>query len=573
MVYSKILLNNRRNLDYESWTDINWSKILRQVTKLRSQIYLAKLRNDEFRLRELQRIAIRSNSNLLYSIRRVTSINRGKQTGGIDSLVYLTPTKRLNLYRELISYNIVEWKPPPVLRQHIPKPGKKKPRPLGIPTVKDRVFQMVVKNALEPEWEAQFEHSSYGFRPARGTRDAMNRIFRIVSSKKRKWVLDADIRGCFDNIAHEPLLTSLGDFPAKELINRWLKAGYFENESFHTTPLGTPQGGIVSPLLANIALHGMEDILKVRYHKDGYVRSECPFVVVRYADDFIILGNSHEEMLEAKNLLIPWLKTRGLEMAEDKSEIRHTTDGFDFLGWNFRIKPNIQSKSKPWHRAKGKYVTLVTPSQKSIASIKEKLGDLFRKYIGQETRNLIDKANPIIRGWANYHKVVNANETFRELDNFLYEQTVRYARRRHPNKSWTWIKSRYFTTSTKYRRTKTGKISQTINNWTFHATLGSRRWDLLTFRSSELINYYNPNYGRNPLHPADREYYNSRKVKLELQDAKKMVKTLHKRQNGICPECKRELLIEEGWNEPLHVHHILKRSLNVQWEVPTTPTT
>lgn len=501
-------------------------------------------------MRRMQMKAINSKLNLLYAIRRVTSINKGKKTAGMDNLVYLTPAARYTLYEELRTENFLDWTPIGVRRIEIPRPAKS-PRPLGIPTVKDRVVQMVVKNALEPEWEAVFENGSYGFRPGRSTHDAMLRIWRVLSSKKRQWVLDADIKGCFNNIAHDPLLAQLDGFPAQNLTRRWLKAGYFYRKVYHETPLGTPQGGIISPLLANIALHGMESALKVKYHKQGYIRSECPFIPIRYADDFVVMCDTEEAAQEAKEILAKWLAERGMEFAPEKTAIRQVTEGFDFLGWTFRLYRT--KKGKKWLRAKQELTTLVKPSNKSTTSIKNLFKEIWRKNIGMPAWKAITIMNPILVGWANYHKFVNANETFRAVDHFQYLQAVRYARRKHPRKSWKWICDRYFKRTETKKARKTGKDTKAISNWTFSD--GSK--SLVQLRSISLENYVSVSYGRNVYNPADREYFLDRKLN-RLIKKKTAREALYKRQQGICPICGENIAFGD-WDEPLHVHHLIAR--------------
>lgn len=535
-----------------SWSKVSWKEVDKQVSKLQGQIYLARLRGDTPKMRRLQLKMINSQCNLIASIRKVTSTNRGKKTAGIDKLTYLTPERRIALFNELRQSDLCKWNPMSVRRIEIPRPGKA-PRPLGIPTITDRVIQQVVKNALEPEWEGVFEHGSYGFRPARSAHDAMARIWRVLSSKKRRWVLDADIKGCFNNIAHEPLLKAVTGFPAQDLIQKWLKAGYFLKDTFHPTDIGTPQGGIISPLLANIALHGMEEALKVRYHKHGYVRSECKYVPVRYADDFVVLCDSEEEARKAQDILTTWLAERGMEFSPEKTNIRPVEAGFDFLGWTFRLYTNDKVGGEAWKRAKDKLVTLVKPSAKSVQKIKDVIKETFRKYIGRDALMLIQKLNPTLRGWANYHRFINSSETFRDLDNFLYQQLVRYARRKHPKKSWSWIKTRYFKQVTVKRTKKTGKISSASTSWGFT----EKGLSLYLFKGTTLENYSSVGYGRNPLSPKDKDYFADRKSTLTLKKDS-LRYALLERQAGLCPICEADL-IGGDWDEPLHVHHLVHR--------------
>ena len=246
------------------WHKVNWPKAYRQVEKLRCRIFRATQEGDRKKVKNLQKLMLKSYSNKLISVRQAAQLNKGEKTPGVDKIAKLTPAMRGRLVDALAEYK--SWKPTPTRRVYIPKSNGKK-RPLGIPSLVDRCIQGMVKNALEPQWEAQFEPTSYGFRPGRSTHDARQRIFQNIGGERNRkwWVLDADISGFFDNIAHKPLLDKIGNFPAKKLVEQWLKAGYIHNGLFHQTKTGTPQGGIISPLLANISLHGMEEELGVIY--------------------------------------------------------------------------------------------------------------------------------------------------------------------------------------------------------------------------------------------------------------------------------------------------------------------
>jgi RNA-directed DNA polymerase len=265
------------------WDSVNWGKADRIVTNLRQRIFRATRANDLRRVRSLQKLMLRCHSNILLSVRRVTQVNAGKYTPGVDKLVVKTPAARGKLVDRLATYQ--PWRVRPVRRVYIPKRSdSSKLRPLGIPTVIDRCLQAMVKNALEPHWEFQFEGSSYGFRPKRCAQDAIAKVYLLACPHRQKqWVVDADVKGAFDNISHDFLLKALGDVPGRELIRQWLKAGYLEDGRYHETPSGTPQGGVISPLLLNVALHGMEAALGVRYNRRHEISGER--AVVRYADD------------------------------------------------------------------------------------------------------------------------------------------------------------------------------------------------------------------------------------------------------------------------------------------------
>lgn len=279
---------NVTNKKDTNWQTVNWQKANRVVKNLRRRIFKATRIERWKTVRNLQRLLMKTYSNILLAVRRCTQQNQGKKTPGVDGLVVLEPKARGLLVDILKKF--IPWKPLPSKRVYIPKSNGKK-RPLGIPTIIDRCLQAIVLNALEPCWEAQFERTSYGFRPGRSAHDAVEKIFAAVRpNKRKKWVVDADIKGCFDNIDHEFLIDRVGNFPARKLIEQWLKAGYVDNNVFRESTAGTPQGGIISPLLANIALHGMEEALGVRYDYRGL--SIGSRIVVRYADDFVLLCES-----------------------------------------------------------------------------------------------------------------------------------------------------------------------------------------------------------------------------------------------------------------------------------------
>lgn len=268
--------------DYQNWTSVQWPKAHKVVRNLRQRIFRATKAGDLKKVKQLQKLMLRCTSNTLVSVRRVTQVNAGKNTPGVDKVLVKTLAARAKLVNELSTYT--PWKAKPVKRVFIPKSNGKR-RPLGIPTIKDRCMQAIVKNALEPLWEAKFEGISYGFRPGRNCHDAIEKIFLLASPKgKKRWILDADIKGAFDNIDHNFLIKRIGkyQFPAMELIKQWLKAGVMEEGRYMDTNSGTPQGGVLSPLLTNIALHGMERALKIKYNNRG--ESNGPRAVVRYAD-------------------------------------------------------------------------------------------------------------------------------------------------------------------------------------------------------------------------------------------------------------------------------------------------
>src|SRR3989454_3242230 len=373
-----------------NWNAIDWRKANRTVRNLRHRIFRATQEGNLNKVRSLQKLMLKSYSNRLVSVRRVAQINAGKNTPGMDKLVLKTPAARGRMVDTLAHYTL--WKAKPARRVYIPKANNKL-RPLGIPVVQDRCLQAMVKNALEPFWEARFEGTSYGFRPGRSGHDAIEKIFGLARpNKTKKWVLDADIRGAFDHISHEYLLKAIGPVPGRELIKQWLKAGYVEQEMFHTTERGTPQGGVVSPLLANIALHGMEEAIGVTYDYRGQLIGKR--AIVRYADDFVCFCETREDAEQVQKILVEWLKERGLTLSEEKTRIVHLTEGFDFLGFNIRHYPAPQTSRTGWK-------LLIKPSKESVQDVRRKLKDLWRKVQGTKVKGVLGKLNPVIGGWPN----------------------------------------------------------------------------------------------------------------------------------------------------------------------------
>jgi RNA-directed DNA polymerase len=403
------------------WNAINWRKANRIVRNLRQRIFRASAEGNLKKVRSLQKLMLRSYSNILVSVRKVTQINKGKNTPGVDRVLVKTPVARGRLVDEISRFT--PWKAKPVRRIYIPKANGKK-RPLGIPTIKCRCHQAVVKNALEPYWEAKFEGTSYGFRPGRSTHDAIARVYTIARPHcKKKWVVDADLRGAFDNICSEFLLKAIGAFPGRELIKQWLKAGYMEYGTIHKTTKGVPQGSVIGPLMCNIALHGMELALDIRYDKQGKNRSKR--ALVKYADDLVAFCESREDAEEVTQILKEWLDDRGLELSAEKTRICHLSQGFDFLGFNIR---HYRSRN-----AGTGWKLLIKPSKKSVQDIKDRIREIWLRRKGQDVAVILRELNPIIRGWANYYRIGVASRTFRKLDSWMFRRQVRYVNRMHPN--------------------------------------------------------------------------------------------------------------------------------------------
>ena len=417
-----------------SWNDINWCRNRKHVRNLRWRIFEASRRGERRKLRSLQRLALNSRSNRETSIRQVTQINAGRNTPGVDKVTVKTPAARTKILAELATYQ--PWKAQPVRRVYIPKANGKQ-RPLGIPTIQDRCMQAIVKNALEPEWEAQFEPCSYGFRPGRSCHDAIARIYAIARpNKKKKWVVDADITGAFDNIRHETVLNALRGFPGKALVKAWLKAGII-TDKYRSRTEGTPQGGVISPLLANIALHGMEQAVGVTYeNRRNNPGLKGPRALVRYADDFVIFTESEEDAIQARADISQWLKERGLTLSEEKTRIRHLKAGFDFLGFHVRHYPVSNTKTG--------WKLLIKPSKESERTFRYRMKQEWQALVGHNADVVIGKLNPIIRGWGNYFKVGVSQEAFQRLDNWMFHRECRWINRTHPTKGYRWKRKTYF---------------------------------------------------------------------------------------------------------------------------------
>lgn len=519
------------------WNSIDWSHVTTFVRRLRQAIFCAAKEGNLKRVRSLQNVMLRSYENRCMAVRRVTQLNKGRTTPGVDKIVVKTPKARGRLVDELANYQLT--KKCPARRVYIPKANGKM-RPLGIPDITNRAVQAMVLNALEPFWEAKFEDSSYGFRPKRSCQDAIARIFKLACQGGKSWVLDADIKGAFDNIDHDKLMQLIGNFPARELIHQWLKAGYVEFDgSYHDTLAGTPQGGVISPLLANIALHGMEEVLGIKYRKNtrkgtGKVTYELApncVGIVRYADDFVVLCHSKEEAEAVRAKLIVWLKERGLELSEEKTRITHLDEGFDFLGFNIRRYKTLTSK-------KGDKL-FIKPSKKSVKAIKQKLKETFRKYDGRPVEELISRVNPIIRGWCNYFRCSVASRTFNSLDNYLVQLQYRWVRRRHANKSWGWLK-RYWGN---YRKGA---------KWVFgtpECYMMKPSWVLIRRHVvAQRFACWDD--------PVLEQYWEDRDAEKASEILTVKKRQIARQQGFLCPECGQSL----NNGEELHEHHVKLRS-------------
>jgi RNA-directed DNA polymerase len=377
--------------------------------------------------------------------------NQGKKTAGVDGEKSLSPAARLLLARELR----LTGKSKPTRRIWIPKPGTDEKRPLGITVMYDRALQAVVKSALEPEWEAFFEPNSYGFRPGRSCHDAIRQIKNCIQGKA-KFVLDADISKCFDRINHNELLRKLNiKSKVRRQIKSWLKSGVIDQGAFTATSEGTPQGGVISPLLANIALHGLENQINQEFpelykagretwfHKKG-TRFKTPNII-RYADDFVVLHSDKAVVQRCRELISEWLIGIGLELKPEKTRLTHTFNselsedgnaGFDFLGHHIQQYPAGKYRSsKDSHGNILGFNTIITPTKKASKAHNEEIGRIIFKHRSSPQAALIKDLNPVIRGWTSYYSKSDAKSVgeLQRQDNLTYLKLRRWAKRRCGN--------------------------------------------------------------------------------------------------------------------------------------------
>lgn len=489
----------------QQWKSIDWKQAEAEVNRLQARIAKAVQEKKHNTVKRLQYLLTHSYYAKALAVRKVTT-NRGKNTSGIDKELWSTPASKM---KAVLSLTDKGYKAKPLRRVYIDKKGKKAKRPLGIPTMYDRALQALYALALDPASEVMADTKSFGFRKGRCAQDACEYIFTALSrSYSPTWILEGDIKGCFDHISHNWLIQNIP--MDKSVLKQFLKAGFvFENELFPTED-GTPQGGIISPILANMALDGMQKVLADRFHTNRLGNVDIRFKnahkvnLVRYADDFIVTAATKEIAEEAKEIIRNFLRTRGLELSEEKTCITHINDGFDMLGWTFR-------------KFDGKLI--VKPSKKSIKSLVDNLSEtILKRGKAWKQEVLIEKLNQQIRGWTNYHQSVSASKAFAHIDYVLYELLWRWAKRRHPHKGQWWV-------STKYWHQKGNR------SWTF----STEDKELLRVDHIPIIRHTKVRMDANPYF--DTQYFIDRKFEHGMKRLSGRFKHVWKNQKGCCYHC------------------------------------
>ena len=520
-----------KGVDHPEWKNIPWKHIEKRVFKLQKRIYRAAKRGDVRVVRKLQKTLMQSWSARCLAVRQVTQDNTGKKTAGVDGKKNLTPKQRLALVKNLR----LTGKSKPARRIWIPKPGKDEKRPLGIPTIHDRALQALAKLALEPEWEAKFEPNSYGFRPGRSCHDAVGQIY-VSINKQPKYVLDADIAKCFDKINHKALLEKLNTFPTlRRQVRSWLKAGAIDEAQLTPTSEGTPQGGVISPLLANIALHGMEELTK------AVSKTAC---LVRYADDFVVLDKDITVVQRCKEAIEEFLKGMGLELKDSKTRVSHTLHkyegnvGFDFLGFNIRqykVGKCHYGKTGGWNSRILDFKTNISPSKEALKKHTTKVGKIIHKHKSTSQATLINQLNPVIRGWSNYYSCVVSKKTFSKADLNTYQQLRAWVVRRRGKMR-------------QYFHTSNGR------KWVFSTREENNPLRLLRHDDTKIVRHKKVVGEKSP-YDGDTLYWSERKGKHPELSYK--VAILLKAQKGKCAHCGLHFKDGDLWE----IDHIIRTSL------------
>ena len=516
--------------DADDWHSIDWYQAHRVVRRLQARIVQATQEGRWGKVKALQHLLTHSFSAKALAVRRVTE-NQGQRTPGVDRVTWTTPEQKRQAVHSLRQRG---YHPQPLRRIYIPKSNGKM-RPLSIATMKDRAMQALYLLALDPVAEVTADPNSYGFRLARSTADAIGQCFITLGrSTTAQWVLEGDIKSCFDTISHDWLLAHVP--MDKAILRKWLKAGYVERHVLHPTEEGAAQGGPISPVLANLTLNGLERVLREHFPKSHRKGPDKKINVIRFADDFVVTGHAKEVLEEEVTpLIVHFLAERGLTLSTEKTVITHIDDGFDFLGQNVR-------------KYGGKL--LIKPSRKNVQTFLEKVRTVVKDHKQAPAGQLILLLNPLMRGWALYHRHVVSKRTFSEVDSAIFTALWQWATRRHPTKSRTWVRTKYFHTRGGDHWVFSGEVAGTKGRpeavWLFSAA------------KMPITRHIKVREQANPYDPAWEVYFEERlgvKMAHTLLGRRKLLH-LWKEQDGICPICTQKITTLTGW----HNHHIVWRS-------------
>lgn len=507
------------------WHSINWRQIHRRVRGLQVRIAEATKHQQWRRVKQLQRLLVRSFAARALAVKRVTE-NRGKRTAGVDGEIWSTPNMK---WQAIDSLTRTGYQPKPLRRVYIPKANGKS-RPLGIPTMKDRAMQALYLLALDPVAETKGDENSYGFRPHRCTADAIAQCFTVLARQDRaQWVLEGDIKGFFDNISHDWVLANI---PLdKQVLGKWLASGYMEQGKRFDTVAGTPQGGIISPVIANMVLDGLEGKLRTLAKNQSQQR-KLQINYVRYADDFIVTGKS-KELLETEvlPLLNAFMAERGVALSEEKTLITHIDNGFDFLGQNVR-------------KYNGKL--LIKPSNKNVKAFLGKVREVLTCHKMAPAWLIVQWLNPKIRGWANYHRHVVSSETFSYVDHRIWQMLWRWARRRHSNKPRHWVAKKYF-----------GRVGG--REWVFGGLKPDGvMYHLLLASQVSIKRHVKVKGDANPYDQSQEQYFEKRQLE-RLKENRLWfgkLRLIWERQKHRCPLCGQPFRDDDDWD----LHHIVYRT-------------
>lgn len=510
------------------WRQVNWRRAHRNVRRLQIRIVKAEQQQKKRKVRALRRILVRSWSGRAVAVKRVTT-NRGKQTPGVDKVVWDTPEKKMQAIEDLREQNT---NPQPLRRIPIPK-SSGGVRHLGIPTMHDRAEQALHLLSLEPPAETGADPNSYGFRPARSTADAIGQCFCMLArTTSAQWVLECDIRACFDGISHDWLLANIPMDKAK--LAAWLKAGYVEEGHLYPTESGVPQGGIVSPMLANLTLDGMERELNEIFAPTKMLASRNQVHLIRYADDLVITGRTKELLEdEVKPVVERFLAPRGLELSPSKTRVTHIEEGFDFLGVNIR-------------KFDGKLLT--QPAAKNVKAMLDKVRAEIKAHPQARAGDLIVKLNPIIRGWANYHQHGASSRTYSKVDWQINQALWQWASRRHPKKTTAWVARKYYP-AVEGRQVFSGTILNRAGE--------VRPVRLYQAQETAIRRHIKIKGAANPYDPEWELYFEERAQRQMVEQARGNQRWLKLwlEQKGKCVVCGQELEYEGNW----HIHHLQRR--------------